>query len=309
MDRMAVDPVSDLSFNSFMHLETLKVFCDLTETKSCTQTAKINSVTQSAISQSISNLERQMQSLLIERSQRNLRLTAEGQVVYDFSKQMLLSYDSLRCKMQELQGEVAGQIQVATIYSIGLHDLPPYIKRFLKEHPSVNVKVQYRAAGEVYEEVLGNVADLGLVAFPQKRPNLEIVPFRTDRLILASHPRHRLAQKKIIKLKALNGERMVGFDPDVPTRKAIDGMLKHQSVHVEFAAQFDNIETVKRAVEIGLGVAILPEETIVSEVAQGSLTMVRLEGDYFRPLAIIWKRTKVLSPAVRTFMQFLKKPL
>lgn len=139
-------------------------------------------------------LEQQFQSVLIERSRRNFRLTAEGQVVYDFSKQILLSYDSLRAKMQDLQGEVAGHNQVSTIYSIGLHDLPPYIKRFLQEHPFVNVKVQYRPAGEVYEEVLGNVVDLGLVAFPQKKPNLEIVPFRTDRLILASHPHHRLAQ-------------------------------------------------------------------------------------------------------------------
>jgi DNA-binding transcriptional LysR family regulator len=252
-----------------MQIEALKVFCDLSETESFTKAAQINGVTESAVSQTISMLERQFKSLLIERSRRNFRLTAEGEVFYDFSKRILLSYEAMQSTMQEIHGVLAGNIHVATVYSIGLYDLPPYVKRFLKDYPTVNVQVQYRRANQVYEDVLGNVVDLGLVAFPERDPKLEIVPFRHDPLALACPPQHPLAKLKSVKLKAVSGQKFVGFEPDIPTRKAVDKILKEQGVKVEYVTQFDNIETVKRAVEIGSGVAILPEETIRAEVVGG----------------------------------------
>jgi DNA-binding transcriptional LysR family regulator len=162
---------------------------------------------------------------------------------------------------------------------------------------------------QVYEDVLGNIVDLGLVAFPERDPKLEIVPFRNDRLVLACPPQHSLAKRKTIKLQALNGQKMVGFEPDILTRKALDHVLKEQGVKVEYVTQFDNIETVKRAVEIGSGVAILPEETIRAEVANQTLMAVRLEGNYSRALAVIHKKGKVLSPAMKKFIELLKKPL
>ena len=149
-----------------MQIESLKVFCDLAETESFTKTAQINSITQSAVSQQISSLERQFKSLLIERSKKRFRLTREGKVLYDYSKQIIQTYDSLFSKLQEIQDIISGTIRVATIYSIGLHDLPPYIKKFLKSYPTVNVHVEYRRSNQVYEDVLSNVVDLGLVAYP-----------------------------------------------------------------------------------------------------------------------------------------------
>src|SRR5262249_17622065 len=137
-----------------MQIESLKVFCDLTETESFTKAAQINHVTQSAVSQQISSLERQFKSLLIERSKKKFRLTREGQVLYDYSKQIIQTYDSLFSKLQEIKDIISGTIRVATIYSIGLHDLPPYLKKFLKSYPTVNVHVEYRRANQVYDDVL-----------------------------------------------------------------------------------------------------------------------------------------------------------
>ena len=108
-----------------MQIESLKIFCDLAESESFTKAAQINKITQSAVSQQISSLERQFKSLLIERSKKKFRLTREGQVLYDFSKQMIQTSDSLHSKLQEIKDIVSGTIRVATIYSIGLHDLPP----------------------------------------------------------------------------------------------------------------------------------------------------------------------------------------
>jgi DNA-binding transcriptional LysR family regulator len=156
-----------------MQIESLKVFCDLSETESFTKAAQINGVTQSAVSQTISSLERHFKSLLIERSKKNFRLTPEGQVLYDYSKRILQSHDALFSKLQEFEGVISGNIRIATIYSIGLHVLPPYLKKFLKSYPTVNVHVEYRRPNQVYEDVLGNVVDLGLVAYPVRDAKLD----------------------------------------------------------------------------------------------------------------------------------------
>lgn len=291
-----------------MQIESLKVFCDLAETESFTKAAQINSVTQSAVSQTISALERQFKSLLIERSKKNFRLTPEGEVLYDYSKRILQGYDALHSKLQELEGVISGNIRVATIYSIGLHVLPPYMKKFLKTHPTVNVHIEYRRANQVCEDVLGNVVDLGLVAYPARDAKLEIIPIKKEKLVLICHPHHPLAKHKSIKLKAINGQKFIGFEPDIPTRKALDRIFREAGVSVDYVMQFDNVETVKRAVEIDSGVAIVPEATIRQEVGNQTLTAIELEdSDLSRPLAIIYKKTRVLSPAMKKFVTLLKE--
>src|SRR4051794_5305568 len=289
-----------------MQIESLKVFCDLAETESFTKAAQINNVTQSAVSQQISSLEKQFKSLLIERSKKKFRLTREGQVLYEYSKQMIQTYDSLHSRLQELKDIISGTIRVATIYSIGLHDLPPYLKKFLKTFPTVNVHVEYRRANQVYEDVLGNVVDLGLVAYPTKDNKLEMVPLRKDTLVLICHPQHALAKNKTIKLSQLAGQKFIGFEPDIPTRKAIDRILKDENVEVQNVMEFDNIETVKRAVEIEAGISIVPQGTITQEVAKQTLAEIKIEGlELYRPLAAIYKKNKVLSPAMKQFLSIL----
>jgi LysR family transcriptional regulator, transcriptional activator of the cysJI operon len=290
-----------------MQIESLKVFCDLAETESFTKSAQINNVTQSAVSQQISSLERQFKSLLIERSKKRFRLTREGQVLYDYSKQIIQTYDSLLSKLQEIKDIISGTIRVSTIYSVGLHDLPPYLKKFLKTYPTVNVHVEYRRSNQVYEDVLGNVVDLGLVAYPTKDNKLEMLPLHKDLMVLICHPSHPLAKSKTIRMKELTGHRFVSFDPDIPTRKAVDKILREHGVQVQHVMEFDNIETVKRAVEIDAGLAIVPRGTVTQEVTKQTLCEVRFEDvEMYRPLAVLYKKNKVLSPAMKQFITVLK---
>ena len=286
-----------------MQIESLKVFCDLAETESFTKAAQINSVTQSAVSQQISSLERIFKSLLIERSKKRFRLTREGQVLYDYSKQIIQTYESLHSKLQELKDIISGTIRVATIYSIGLHDLPPYIKKFMRNYPTVNVHVEYRRANQVYEDVFSNVVDLGLVAYPVKDAKLEIVPLRKEPLVLICHPQHPFAKQKAVKLKQLVDQKVIGFEPDIPTRKALDKILREYGAEVKYVMEFDNVETVKRAVEIDAGISIVPLGTVTQEVSKQTLAAVEIEdGEFFRPLAAIYKKNKVLSPAMKQFL-------
>ena len=292
-----------------MQIESLKVFCDLAETESFTKAANINHVTQSAVSQQISSLERQFKSLLIERSKKKFRLTREGQVLYDYSKQIIQTYDSLFSKLQEIKDIISGTIRVATIYSIGLHDLPPYLKKFLKSYPTVHVHVEYRRSNQVYEDVLSNVVDLGLVAYPVRDTKLETVALRKDKMVLITHPMHPLAKSKTAELKDISGQKFIAFEPDIPTRKAIDKILKDQGLHVATVMEFDNIETVKRAVEIDAGVSIVPQGTVLQEVSKQTLAEIHFEdAEFYRPLAAIYKKNKVLSPAMKQFLTILKGP-
>ena len=290
-----------------MQIESLKVFCDLAETESFTKAAQINSVTQSAVSQQISSLERTFISLLIERSKKKFRLTREGQVLYDYSKQIIQTYESLHSKLQDLKDIISGTIRVATIYSIGLHDLPPYIKKFMKSYPTVNVHVEYRRANQVYEDVMSNIVDMGLVAYPQKDTKLEIIPLRKEPLVLICHPQHPFAKQKSVKLKSLTGQKVIGFEPDIPTRKALDKILREYGVDVKHVMEFDNVETVKRAVEIDAGISIVPIGTVTQEINKNTLAAVEIEdGEFYRPLAAIYKKNKVLSPAMKQFLTILK---
>lgn len=291
-----------------MQIESLKVFCDLAETESFTKAAQINSVTQSAVSQQISSLERTFKSLLIERSKKKFRLTREGQVLYDYSKQIIQTYESLHSKLQELKDIISGTIRVATIYSIGLHDLPPYIKKFMKSYPTVNIHVEYRRANQVYDDVFSNVVDLGLVAYPTKDSKLEIIPLRKEPLVLICHPQHPFTKQKNIKLKQLAGQKIIGFEPDIPTRKALDKILREHGVEVKHVMEFDNVETVKRAVEIDAGISIVPIGTVTQEINKNTLAAVNIDdGEFYRPLAAIYKKNKVLSPAMKQFLTILKE--
>jgi len=290
-----------------MQIESLKVFCDLAEAESFTKAAQINGVTQSAVSQTISALERTFKSQLIERSKKRFRLSREGQVLYDYSKQILQTYGALDSQLQELKDIISGTIRVATIYSIGLHDLPPYVQKFMQSYPTVNIHVEYRRSNQVYEDVLSNIVDLGLVAYPVKDSKLEIVPLRKEPLALICHPQHPFAKQKSIRLKQLADQKVIGFEPDIPTRKALDKILREYDVDVKYVMEFDNVETVKRAVEIEAGVSIVPLSTVTQEVKKQTLAAVKLEdGEFFRPLAAIYKKNRVLSPAMKQFLAILK---
>ena len=287
-----------------MQIENFKIFADLVETKSFSKSAKLNGITQSAVSQQARAMERHFKTLLIDRSQKQFQLTREGQRVYESAKEVLHTYEKLLSELQEMKKVISGTIRISTIYSIGLHELPAYIKKFLHDFPAVNVRVEYRRSNLVYEDILHNAVDFGLVAFPVKQRQIEVLPFRDDHLVLITHPGHPLAKGGEIELKQLAAQKFIGFDPDIPTRKAVDQIFRDHKLEIEPVMEFDNIETVKRAVEIDHGIAIVPLATVLQETKQGTLAAVHFKGkDFTRPLAILHRKGRVLTPAMKKFIE------
>ncbi len=289
-----------------MQIENFKIFADLVETKSFSKAAKLNGITQSAVSQQARSMERTFKTLMIDRSQKQFNLTREGQRIYEAAKEILHGYEKLQSELQEMKKVISGTIRISTIYSIGLHELPPYIKKFLHDFPLVNVRIEYRRSNLVYEDILHNSVDFGLVAFPQRTRQIEMIPFRNDRLILIANPNHPLAKEADVDIKTLAAHKFIGFDPDIPTRKAVDQIFRDYKLEITPVMEFDNIETVKRAVEIDHGIAIVPQATVVQEVRQGTLVTINFKGKEFtRPLAIMHRKGRVLTPAMKKFIDVL----
>jgi LysR family transcriptional regulator, transcriptional activator of the cysJI operon len=289
-----------------MHIETLKVFCDIIESGSFSFAASQNFVTQSAVSQQVRSLEEKYDCRLIERGRTGVKPTDAGQLLYTAGKEIVRRFMELENRLREIGSVVGGSIRVGTVYSVGLHELPAYLTEFLRSYPAVNVHLEYLRANKIYEDLIEGKIDLGVVAYPAKRSQIVSIAFRHDELVLVVPPDSPLAKSTRVSFSQLEGQRFVGYERDISTRKAVDRILREHGVKPHYTMEFDNVETIKRAVEIGLGVAIVPRLTAEHETSRGSLKMLDFqEGTFTRPLAIIYKRGRELSPAVRKFVEVL----
>ena len=290
-----------------MHVDSLEVFCDLVQSASFSKAAEAHGITQSAVSQQVRALELRFGCALVERSRSGVALTAEGHAFYATCRDMVSAWRAFERRLKEMKNEVSGEICVASIFSIGLHDLPGRLAEFSTRHPGVTVRVEYRRAAQVYEMVASGEAHIGLVAYPAKRPGIIVEIFDEDRLVIICHPRHPLAVQESVPLSAITGERFIGFEPDTPTGKVIDRHLRQAGVKILHVTEFDNIETVKRAVEIASGISIVPARTVAAEVASRQLCMITIEGvKMTRPLASIVSRTHPRPPGLKEFIASLK---
>ncbi len=291
-----------------MHLETLGVFCDLIESGSFSIAATHNFITQSAVSQQVRALETRFDRKLVERARGRVRPTPAGDILYQTAKEIIQRYRELEDKLNAFSNVVTGVVRVATVHSVGLYEMSAPLKKFLKAFPQVSVHLEYSRSNKILEEILRGSIDIGVVAYPTPRPQLAVIPFREDKLVLACAPGHPLSRFRRIPLKKLAGETFVGYERDIPTRKATDRVLRKAGVQVRYVMELDNIETIKRVVEIGTGLAIIPEPAARQEVKNRTLVTVQLGDDAFiRPVGIVHKQGRIFSPAVEKFIEFLRK--
>jgi DNA-binding transcriptional LysR family regulator len=293
-----------------VHFDSLKIFTDLVHTGSFSEAARRSQVTQSAVSQQIRSLEKRLGAQLFERTSHATTPTPEGRVLLEACEQITRLYDDARSRIAEMKSTVQGSLSIATVLSIGLHELPPHIRSFREKYPEAVVEVSYRRASQVYGDVLEGAADLGLVAYPKTRRGLTTHVYARDRLCVICNPAHPLASRKSLRLPELEGAAFIAFEPDAPTRQAIDRVFKIENVHVKRVLEFDNIETVKRAVEIEASVSIVPQRTVRQEVQRGTLCALEIKApaeEIWRPLGVLRRRSKAVTPAMRAFMHLLEE--
>jgi DNA-binding transcriptional LysR family regulator len=290
-----------------MQFESLQVFCDVARFRSFSQAAQSNNVSQSAASQIVLQLEHRLGVQLVDRSTRPLQLTDLGKVYYEGCKGLVKQYLDLEASVRDAQVQLDAQVQVAAIYSVGLGDMGKYVQLLTDRQPKAQVHIEYLHPDRVYEKVLEGTADFGLVSFPKKSRDLSALPWREEEMVLACPPSHPLARAKSVKPAQLEGLDYVAFDKDLVIRREVDRFLREQGVTPRTMLEFDNIENIKKAVEVSAGVALLPEPTLRREVADGTLVAVTLAGVHFvRPLGIIHRRHSRLSAIALRFIDILR---
>ena len=299
-----------------MHVEALNIFCEVVRHQSFSRGANASSVSQSAASQTVRQLENQLGIQLIDRSKRPWRLTAEGKIFFKGCQEIVERYHELQDAIRQRQEASGHTVRVASIYSIHLNDLTSYINKFQSVVPSANVEVAYMHPDQVHDQVLNDQYDLGLISFANPGRGLTEIKWEDQAMVVSCLPTHRLVSHtnaSDVNPCDLSGEAFITFDRGLPVRKEIDRFLRRHKAEVKVVAEFDNIENIKQAIEDGAGIAILPESTLRREV--GSMTLVKLAfrlgadtSPLIRPLSILRRRGRRLNPAVMAFVDLLIAP-
>lgn len=294
-----------------MAQESLKLFRDIAQTRSFSRGAALNSVSQSAASQQVQELELELGIKLLDRSTRPLVVTAAGHLYADFCRDVLRRKEEFSVALDRMKQEVEGTVRIASIYSVGLSEMVQLEQEFGRRHPEARLEVEYLRPEKVYSSVLDDAADLGLVSYPEPSREITVIPWRQEEMVVAASPYHPLATDAgTVSPEKLHGLDFIGFDDDLPIAREIDRFLTGLGIKVNVTLHFDNIQMIKEAVSHRVGVSIMPARIMNDEIAQGRLVAIPIAApELYRPLGIIHRRKKRFYPVAQAFLELLcEKP-
>jgi DNA-binding transcriptional LysR family regulator len=290
-----------------MNLETLSLYCDVIRSGSFSLGAAAHRISQSAASQAVRQLEDELGAQLIDRTKRPFMVTPEGKKFFEACLGLLDGFEKAKAEISQQKTTVGGEVRVAVIYSVGLQDMGFYTQQFTTRFPQAKVRLAYLHPDAVVNAVINDEADLGILSFPSPHRSLNTIPWHDEPMVFVCHRTHPLAKKRTVSAKDLQNQKFVAFEKNLPIRKAIDKALRQRGAKVEPTMEFDNIETIKQAIAINSGVSILPKPSVTHEIENGLLAAVPLDmTELVRPIGIIHRRQKLLTPTAAKFLEFLQ---
>ncbi len=294
-----------------MNYDSLKLFRDIAQSHSFSKGAALNGFSQSAASQHVQELEKSLGVELLDRSTRPLSVTPAGRLYGEYCKDILRRKEDFVVALEQMKSEVGGTVRVAAIYSVGLSEMVEIEKAFAQRQPEAQLEVEYLQPEKVYEAVLSDEADLGLISYPEARKDINVISWREEEMLVAASPLHPLAlEGETVTAARLNGLDFIAFDEDLPIRRHLDRFLKEVEAEVNITLHFDNLQMIKEAVAHRVGISIMPARMMLDDIAQGRLVAIRIEGaELFRPLGIIHRKKKRFNRVAQSFMELLcEKP-
>lgn len=290
-----------------MHIKNMKVFCDVVDRRSFSQAADDNDISQSTASNMVLQLEERLGLALLDRSTRPFGLTPEGECYYQGCQQIVKHFEDLEEEVRTLGDAKARSLVVASIYSAGLHHLNELWPQFIQQNPRASLKLKTLNPQEVYECVESGKSEIGLMSYPKASDALEVEPWYDEPMVAVFPPSSPLADREEIPLSELTGQPFIAFDRRLALRGSVDRRLKEEGVKVEITHEFDNVENVKKDIEHGAGVSLLPELTVREEIELGTLAMARIAGEpLVRPLGFVFRRDRPRSELAQQFVDLLK---
>lgn len=288
-------------------MQTLRIFCDVARHHSFSTAATLHSITQSAASQRIRQLEKKLGVPLIDRSVRPLGLTPAGEAFLQGCLELLERYDRLIHEVSQLGLPTEGHVLVYAIYSAGIDLLNDAKEQFEALHNRVKVTFEYKHPDEVYQAVRSGRCDLGILSYPAQWRDVKVIPLRDEPMAAVCNPAHPLAALDKIHASQLSHYTMVTFEHSLPVARHIKRYLRDNAANPRLTTAFDNIDTIKSALAVTDDVAILPKPTVLREQLAGTLAVVDLEPPLARPIGIIYRRKPAAGfrPPVQAFVDFM----
>ena len=291
-----------------MTLQNLRLIRDVAHHRSFSKAARLSGISQSAASQQIQELEKELGTQLFDRSTRPLTVTAAGNLYVEYCRDVLRRREELQASLDRLNKQARGTVRLGAIYSVGLSEMADIEARFGARFPDGELQILYLRPERVYEAVERDEADLGLVSYAESSRDVVALPWREEEMVVAVAPSHRLARQHTVAPAALNGELFVGFDDDLPIEDHIHRYLRDRKVNVETTLRFDNLQMIKEAVAHGAGIGIMPRRVMNEDVAQGRLLALRLRpAELYRPVRIVHRRRKVFNETTRGLLALLQE--
>lgn len=291
-----------------MALGNLRLIRDVAHYRSVSRAARVNEVSQSAASQQIQEIERELGIELFDRSTRPLAVTPAGKLFIDYCRDVLRRHDELEASIHQLKKQANGVARLAAIYSVGLSEMSEIEERFHRRYPEAELQVSYLRPERVWQAIEEDLADLGLMSYAESSREIVALPWREEEMVVAVAPDHRLAKRRSISASTLDGEEFIGFDEDLPIHREIERYLREHKVTVETTLRFDNLQMIKEAVAHGAGVSILPKRVMRQDLAQGRMKALRLEpAELYRPVRIVHRRRKVFNAVTKGLLALLQQ--
>jgi DNA-binding transcriptional LysR family regulator len=291
-----------------MKLEHLKLFRDIALARNVSHGAEVCGVSQSAASQFLHKTERRFGVQLLDRSVRPIELTEAGRLYYEFCRDVLRRKEELEESLEKLKGRVQGTVRVAAIYSVGLSDMSRLERELSRRMPEAELLVEYLRPEKVYDAVVTDQADLGLVSYPESNREIAAIPWREEKMMVAAAPSHPLASRKTLALADLAQQNFVAFDDELRVGREVKRYIRDNGAQLNVVMHFDNIQTMKEAVALGSSISIMPVRVLRNDIEQGRLVAIPIEGcTLVRPLGIIHRRRKTFNQATRAFLELLRQ--
>ena len=289
-----------------MDLAELQVFVTVATERSFSRAAEQLHRTQPAVSQAIKRLEQELDERLFDRSSKAGLLTEAGELLFDYAQRLTHLKDKAESAIRELQELRRGRVLVGSNEGT-VHALLPVIAQFRKEHPQAQVEVRRISARQMSNEVLSRVLDFGVLTFQPRERGLRTVTLDEDELVMLMHPSHPLAKRTQISMEEFGRQTVIAHNEASPARDRVLRLYEQRDTSINIQIGLPSLYAIKQAVEMGLGVALLPKRCAIAEISRGQLAAAQVPPlQLTRHVRLVYRRTGEMSHAAEAFLRVAK---
>ncbi|MDR2812846.1 MAG: LysR family transcriptional regulator [Puniceicoccales bacterium] len=290
-----------------MNIRALKIFSDLVEYANFSKTARLNNVSQSAISQKVRLLEERLNVNLLEKRQKSFQLTNEGAVFYRHAKLILSEYDAMLENLQNYDAKTLGGISLLTHDWIGIHIIPHYVREYFKTFKNFAINIYYDNYKSVQPVNLDPQVNLIILECPLYGEGLVSELFTNDELAIVCLAQSKFKNQQAFSLEHLDSQSLIGFTKNHPLRLIFEQSLEKKIHRPHYLMEFNQIELIKQAIEMYNGIAILPKSSIRLPQEAHLFQVLPFKDMHITvPLYLIYRKTQKLNRSIEHFIAILK---